>query len=512
MSGKENKNHNDKKKNGLNRRDFLKGVATTPAIGVFAYSAYVKGKEESEARVDLLGFDPARTPMDEAPAVRASALSPNDAINVGFIGIGIRGKQLMKAAGFARPGQLGKNEKLGTEGQDPLNIRVAGICDLYQPYLEWGVEASGGTALAYHHYKKMLESKDIDAVIIATPDHWHAPITADAARAGKHVYVEKCFTHNVPETFEVVQAVKENRIALQLGHQGRSSDVHATAREVVEKGLLGKITLIQTFTNRNTPNGAWVYRIPDGAGPHNIDWEQFLGSGPRREFDLKRFFRWRCYWDYGTGLSGDLLTHEWDAADLIMGGLGIPAAATASGGIYHFKDGREVPDVFQAVFEYPDRDLTLVYNATLANAWRREKLFMGTDGTMDLTSGVMVYADRNSERYKPMIQKGEIEVDKPIISYMQGEGRKLEAVTSPTQRWTIEKGLLMSFRRGGGTVNTAYLHVRNWLDAIRNGTRPSCHEDVAFREAITAHMATLSLKEGRRVRWDSERREIVLES
>lgn len=514
MSEKNNekKKNDEKSNNGLNRRDFLKGVATTPAIGAFAYATYKKGREESRARVDTLGFDPAGAPGegDNAPAT-LSTRSPNNTVNIGVIGVGIRGKQLMGAAGFAQPDQLGRNERLGTDGQEPLNIRITGICDLYEPYLEWGVKAAGGTAKSYKNYLEMLGAQDVDAVMIVTPDHWHAPIVMDAARAGKHVYVEKCFTHNIPETFEAVKTVKQNKVVLQLGHQGRSSDIHARAKEIVDKGLLGKVTLIQTFTNRNNPNGAWVYDIPKEAGPRNIDWEQFTGKGPKRELDLKRFFRWRCYWDYGTGLSGDLLTHEWDAVDMVMN-LGIPASAVASGGIYYYKDGREVPDLFQVTYEYPDRDLTVIYNATLANAWRRGKLFMGSDATMDLTNGVMVYADRNSQRYGEKIQSGEIEVERPIVSYMQGAGRRLEAVTSPTQQWTIEKGLLYSFTRRGGVVNTAYLHIKNWLEAIREGTRANCNEDVAFNEAITAHMATLSFKEGRRVRWDAARQEVVFGS
>lgn len=507
MSEKEKKS-NDRNGNGVNRRDFLKGVATTPAVGAFAYAAYRKSAEESESRADTLGFDPVRTPMDADEVRSQTAPSANDAIQVGVIGVGIRGKQLMKAAGFAASDQLRKGERLGTDGEEPLNIRVAGICDLFEDYTEWGVKASGGKAKRYKTYKEMLEAKDIDAVIVATPDHWHAPIVIDAARAGKHVYVEKCFTHNIPETFEAVKAVKENKVVFQLGHQHRQDSVHATAKEIVEKGLLGKVTLIQSWTNRNTPNGAWVYDIPENSGPHNVDWDQFVANRSKVPYDPKRFFRWRCYWDYGTGLSGDLLTHEWDAIDMIVG-LGMPGTAVASGGIYYFKDGREVPDVFQVTFEYPQKDLTVVYSATLANAWRRGKLLLGDDATMDLTDGIQVYADRNSRRYAEKIKSGEIEVDKPIVSYLQGAGRQLEAVTSPTQRWTIEKGLLYTFTRGGRTVNTAYLHIRNWLDVIRNGGRTDCNEDIAFNEAVTAHMATISFKEGRRVRWDKELQQVV---
>ncbi len=488
----------------VDRRKFLRGVATIPAVGAFSYVAYREGGRK-EDRLQDLGVKSA-----SARQVHDSAAgSPQDTIRVGIIGTGIRGKLLMVAAGFAQPHQLLEGETLGTDGQQPLNIRITGVCDAYKPYLDWGVEASGGTAKPYRDYRQLLESPEVDAVIIATPDHWHAPMTIAAAQAGKHVYVEKCFTHKVPETIEAVQAVKDNQIVLQLGHQFRSSPADHKAKEIVQNGLLGHISLIHTFTNRNTPDGAWLYSIPSEAGPHNVDWSRFLGNAPPVDFDLARFFQWRRYRDYGTGLSGDMFSHDWDIVDLIMGDLGIPATAVASGGIYYWKDGREVPDLYQVVYEYPDRGLTLVYNATLSNSWKRNKLFLGSDATMDLTEGIQVYADSRSKRFRDVLEKGDIEVDRPIVSYLPGGDWQLEAVTSATRRWTLAKGLLYTITPSGEVVNTSYLHLRDWFDSIREGRRSSCHEDIAFREAITAHMGTLSLKWGCRVRWDAQQQQVV---
>ena len=338
------------------RRDFLKGMAAAPALATLGTGAWARTAEADR-----------------------SILGSNDRIQVGVIGVGKRGQGLMISAGFAQPSQLeGRRQRLGTEGQAPLDIRIAAICDIYDSYADWGVTAAGQGARRYRTHQELLASKEIDAVIIATPDHWHAPMAGAAAHAGKHIYLEKCFTHQVPETFELLRAVKESKVVLQLGHQRRSGSLYSMARDVIQKNLLGKITLIQTFSNRNTANGAWVYAIPPDAGPHNIDWEQFLGNAPKRSFDLDRFFRWRKYWDYGTGLLGDLFSHEWDGVDVAMNGLGMPATAVASGGVYFWKEKREVPDVLQVVYEYPERDLTLVYNATQASSFPRGPLYMGS--------------------------------------------------------------------------------------------------------------------------------------
>ncbi|NVM01718.1 MAG: Gfo/Idh/MocA family oxidoreductase, partial [Candidatus Helarchaeota archaeon] len=369
-------------------------------------------------------------------------------------------------------------------------------------------EASGSRATVYEDHRKLLENKDIDVVIIATPDHWHAAQVIDAANAGKDIYVEKCMTHTIQEAKDLVKAVKVNKVIFQLGHQGRQSEIHKKAKEIVEQGMLGEITLVQTFTNRNRPTGAWQYDIPEDASPKNINWGRFLGKAPWREFDLKRIFRWRCYWDYGTGLSGDLLTHEWDGVNLIMG-TGIPHSVVASGGIYYWKDGREVPDVFQVAMEYPDRDVTVTYNATLANSFRRGKLFFGSDATLDLTGGLNVFVDKNSKRYAEKIKSGELRLLNPLLAYQAQSGRKIEEITSATEKWTIDKGLLYTFTPEGRMVNTTMLHLKNFFDCMRSRTPTDCNEDIGFEEAISAHMATQSYLQGRKIVWDKVRKEIV---
>ena len=397
------------------RRNALKALATTPVLGALAYGVYKKQKYTKTLNdvsdVFKLSSETASIPD----------LKPNgEQIRIGVIGYGGRGKYLLRAAGFATPQHLqgwiddAKKNKKDTrykdfKEQEDLNIVFAGICDIFDTFAEEGMAAGAniyregvggkmGTApKRYRHYKEMLADKDIDAVIIATPDHWHSTMVMDAAKAGKHVYVEKPLSWTVPETYMVRDIVKETGIVFQLGHQGRQIDCYHKAKEIIDKGLLGPISLIEVCTNRNDPNGAWVYDIHPDANPQTIDWKQYEGDperikeymdymtkynllkyvGPeaRDKFSLERFFRWRCWWDYSTGLSGDLLTHEYDAINQLMG-VGIPHSATSSGGVYFFKDGRTVPDVLQTTFEFPEKNLTMLYSATLASSRNRGKVIM----------------------------------------------------------------------------------------------------------------------------------------
>jgi predicted dehydrogenase len=353
----------------------------------------------------------------------------------------------------------------------------------------------------------MLESDEVDAVIIATPDHWHAQMTIDAVQAGKHVYCEKCMTRTVDETFKMVEAVKKSGKVFQLGHQQRQQDSHFKAKQIIRKNILGPISLVETTTNRNSPNGAWVYDIHEEATPENIDWEQFQGPALHKvPFSLERFFRWRCWFDYGTGLSGDLLSHEYDAVNQILE-LGIPKTALASGGIYFYKDGRDVPDVFQAVFEYPERDITLVYSATLANGRHRGRIFMGHDASMEVGYTLTVTAEPESTRYEDKIMNKIINTSLPLFTYRPGL-KGIDTVTSATEQYFATRGLMYTYR-GGRPVDTAHLHVKEWLDCIRHGGQPSCNIDRGFEEAITCHMATISYLEDRKVEWDPVNKRIV---
>jgi len=529
------------------RREVLKTLATVPVLGALAYGVYKKQKYVRTLRDVSDVFS-----LSNEKASIAPMQADGKPIRIGIIGCGIRGKQLLRAAGFSTPEKLqelidaSQKDSKDTrykdfKEQEDLNITITAVCDIFDTFAEEGIAAGaniyreglggkmGTPPKRYRYYKEMLASNEIDAVIIATPDHWHGTMAMDAAKAGKHVYLEKPLTWTVPETYAVRDIVKQTGIVFQLGHQGRQVDSYHKAKEILDKGLLGSISLIETCTNRNSPNGAWVYNIHPDASPKTVDWQQFDGDeerikeymdymskhnlmkyvGPdeRSKFSLERFFRWRCWWDYSTGLSGDLLTHEYDAINQLMN-VGIPSSATSSGGVYFFKDGRTVPDVLQTTFEFTDKNMTMLYSATQANSRQRGKVIMGHDASMEVGNTLTVMVDKNSTRYKEKIEKGIITPNVPFYTYVPGQS-KVDAITSPTELYFAQRGLLYSYL-GGKRYDTTYLHIREWLECIRNPKlKPSCGIDAAFEEAITAHMGTRAYLEGRTMYWDKDKEEIV---
>ena len=519
-----NLNISRKKSLLMNRRELLKGLATVPVLGAVAYGVYKKKSYEHYRKNTIIRELDMSMDEPEAPVK-----SEGEEIRIGLIGFGIRGKQLSQALGFILPEQLdelreaaltNKNDSryLDFKEQEDLNVRITAVCDIFDTYGKQAQEAAanihrggkgsvmGDPVKRYLNYKDLIAAPDVDAIVIASPDHWHGPMTIEAARAGKHVYCEKPLTWTVEETYDVRNVVKESGIIFQLGHQGRQTDAYQKAREAIEKGVLGPVTLIEVTTNRNSPNGAWVYPIHEDANPQTIDWEQFIGPAPWHDFSLERFFRWRCWWDYSTGLSGDLLTHEYDSINQIMD-VGIPHSAVSSGGVYFFKDGRTVPDVLQTVFEFPDKNLTVLYSATLASQLRRGKKVMGHDAYMEMGNTLTIYPDQRSTRYAENIERGIIKPDMPIYSYIPGRG--VDAVTSATERYFAERGLLYAYR-GGRRVDTTHLHLKEWIDAIRNGVQPSCDIDQAFEEAMAAHMGTLAYHHKKQIFWDKENEQIIV--
>jgi len=516
----------DQNKSKLSRRDILAGLAALPVVGVIGYGL-LRNKADAEKRNSSLLSDIKPEVQNGIPP-----LIIGDTLRVGIIGSGGRGGYLMKALGFVNSDRIdeytekGKTDKYWVQylndfrEQEDLNVKITAVCDIFDKNAEKAIRAGanihrtgkgskmGDAPKRYATYKELLASPDVDAVIIATPDHWHVPVALEAARNGKHVYCEKPLSWSIAETYEIRKTVKESGIVFQLGHQGRQTESYNVARSLIKQDVIGKISLIEVCTNRNDPNGAWVYDIAPEANEKTIDWKQFIGQAPWHDFSLERFFRWRCWWDYSTGLSGDLFTHEYDALNQILD-LGIPHSAMASGGIYFFKDGRTVPDVLNMAMEYPDRDLTLLYSATLASEKNRGKVIMGHDAYLELSDTLVVNVDPQSTRYKQKLEQGIIEPFKPIFSYVPGQGA-VDAVTSPTEKYFAGRGLLYTYR-DGKAVDTTHLHLREWINCIRagKGAQPSCNIDQAFEEAMTAHMGTISYKEGRRTYWDKEKEVIV---
>ncbi len=531
--GKEKKRSFSEENSG--RREALKALATIPVLGLFLVNLWEKYRRDKIKKSNILKDFVAER---KVPNVITN-ISNNRHLNIGIIGYGGRGGHLVRGAGFATKGWIDYATKAHNENklhkalatfmsQEDLNCSLLGVCDLFDVNLELAIDASkneirpGGKpkniAKKYKDYRDLLADENIDAVIVATPDHWHSRIVIDAAKAGKHVYCEKGLTRTFDEAVAVYDTVKNTGITFQLGHQNRQVEANEQARQIVEQGLLGPVNLVELTTNRNSSWGAWVWNIHEKANEKTIDWDMFQKPAPNKipfgEEALKRFFRWRCWYDYGTGLSGDLLSHDFDTINQIMN-IGIPKYASSTGGIYFYKDGRDVPDVWNATFEYPDKDLTLLYSATLSSNSPRGNRIMGHDATMIMGGqsgggsihGFRVTADNESTKYRDRIKDGIINTKYPMYSYSPGS-KQIDGVTSATSQYFASKGLLYTYR-DGKRVDPTHLHIKDWLNSIRSGGTPSCNIEVAFHEAVACHMATESYLQGRRIEWDPINRKLI---
>lgn len=513
--------------NKWSRRSILKGLAGVPFAGGVLIAAASEGLGSQKERNQIL-----KSLNISAERPPATGPMSGDPVRVGIIGYGGRGSHLCRVLGFAdnewlaeMKAQSDKNPKdtrlKDFLDQEDLNVKLTAICDVFDVQAELALNsfnANDNKITRYRTHQELIDSGTVDAVVIATPDHWHAPISIYALNAGIHVYVEKPMTHNVQETYDLREAAMKSTAVFAVGHQHRQTQSFLTAQSVIKENVLGHVSLVQANTNRNDDNGAWQYHIHELASPKTIDWEQFLGNAPYQPFNKEHFFRWRKWWAYGSGLSGDLMTHDYDRINCVLN-MGIPANVTASGGIYTHRDGRNVPDVMHINMEFPEfstgssqvkgkeKGMTLVYSATLGNQFNRGTLLMGHDGTMELGNRITIHADPQSTRYKEMLESRQMDTNTPIYQYdPAAEG--VDGITSATSKYFADKGLLWTYR-DGKRVDSTYLHLREWLSCIRNGGTPSCGIQEGFEEAITAHMGGLSYKLGRRIEWDQSSQKIV---
>jgi predicted dehydrogenase len=509
----------------MKRRTLLKALVGIPVLGVFAFELFKKWTYDQEKRnriIQELGLENMK-----APAIIKSSSSKSALLRIGLIGYGSRAVSHANGLGYMLPETAEAMKKNDTIkdwlAQEDLNVAITGICDVFDLHAETGLATArseyraGGATPAklpvkrYMSYQEMLDDKDIDAVMIATPDHHHAPITAAAARAGKHVYCEKSPAHSEEQLNEMYNAVKNSKIVYQLGHQITKSVIFQQAKDIISKNILGKITLVETTTNRNSADGAWIRNLDKDGKPKpgdekTIDWQQWLGSAPQVPFNIERYYNWTKYFDYDFGLIGQLFTHEFDSVNQLLR-IGIPKSVVSSGGIYYWKDGRDMPDVLQCSFEYPDHDMTLLYTATLGNSRNRGRVFMGHDASMEIGNSISITADSESTRYQKQIAAGLIDPTVPMVSFNPNRG-SIDAVTSATEKYYAARGLTTT-TINGVQVDVTYLHIKEWIDCIRNGKTPSADIEKAFEEGIACLMAHKSYVEKRRTEWDPVNRKIV---
>ena len=403
--------------------------------------------------------------------------SPNDRVNVGFIGFGIRGNILLEAV--KQTGQA----------------NLVAVSDCYQGHLTRAKERTEGkieTNLA--QYKALLERKDIDAVLLAPPDHWHLQMVVDALSAGKDVYIEKPMTYRIEDGPKMIEAAQGNNRVVQVGSQGRSSALQKKAREIVASGELGKVTKIVASYNRNSSTGAWNYPIPpDLKNDVNFNWQEWLGSAPKHAFDPERVFRYRKYWDYSGGISTDLFVHLITSIHFIMDAK-MPSRVVAEGGILNRKDGREVPDTLDALFEYPE-EFNVNMGSTFNNASTPEQgmMFLGTKGSLTLLgNSFSVAAENPREGYSYSIDSWPKSLQEEFLNM---DNHREEANPPIRLEGTV------TYKDQG--ADATLLHMLEFLDCVRSCKECSENAEVGHRAAAAGHMVNLSYLSCKRMVWDA---------
>src|ERR1035438_4917853 len=304
-------------------------------------------------------------------------VSANDRIRVALIGAGGMGS-----------GDAETSQKVP-------GVELVAVSDIYEGRLTRAKERWGKQLFTTRDYREVLARPDIDAVIVGTPDHWHAKISIDAMNAGKDVYCEKPMVQQVGDGRAVVETQKKTGRIMQVGSQRVSSIVYKKAQELLQAGAIGELNMVEAWWDRNDAIGAWQYSIPPDATPENIDWNTFLGRAPKVPFEPVRLFRWRNYRGYGTGVAGDLFVHLFSGMHFVTGAIG-PIRVYATGGLRFWKDGRDVPDLLLGLYDYeataqhPAFNLALRVNFEDGSEENSGFRFIGSEGIMTIGSGVTI--------------------------------------------------------------------------------------------------------------------------
>lgn len=403
--------------------------------------------------------------------------SPNDRVSLGFIGFGIRGNILFEAA------------------KETQQANLVEVCDCYRGHLDRAKERTEGKIETnFANYRKLLDRKDIDAVVVATPDHWHKRIVLDALSAGKDVYIEKPMTYKIEDGPAIIEAAREHKRIVQAGSQWVSSDQLKRARQIVASGKLGKVTKITASYNRNSSTGAWNYPIPaDLQEGTNFNWSEWLGPAPKVAYSPERVFRYRKYWDYSGGISTDLFVHLITSIHFIMDAK-MPKSVAANGGILYRHDGREVPDTLDALFDYGDFVVNIAGTFNSASTAGQGIQLLGTEGSLSIALGANMVEQPESKRegYEYSIDSWPKAMQE---AFMNADNHRAESQgTAKAPPETIDFP-----EKPDATV----LHMANFIDAVR--TRQSSYEtaEVGHHAAAAGHMVNLSYRSGKRMHWDA---------
>lgn len=442
----------------LNRRSFLKTAGAVSASTLLGTRVHALTAQQSEP---------------------AGPVSANDHIQIALIGAGGQGQGDTKTA-VQVPG-----------------VKLVAVADCYDGRLEHSKEVWGADVFTTRNYKEVLERKDIDAVIIGTPDHWHKQIAIDAMKAGKDVYCEKPMIHVYADGPEMIETARTTKRIMQVGSQRVSSMVYAKAKELLAAGAIGQLNMVTARWDRNSSLGAWNYTVPLDASTETCDWPQFLGNAPKIPFNAEHFFQWRKWKAYGTGVAGDLFVHLFSGTHFITGSHG-PTRGMATGGLRFWKDGRDAPDVMLGLFDYREGfNLSLRVNFVDGGEESEGLIFTGSEGTMEI-AGHSVSVARVPREKEPGLT---------VSTFAESMQRRIEDAYGQKYPRTHPTGEpatgFEKFVTPEG-YSDSYDHFKNFFEAVR--TRKPVVEDAVFgyRAAGAALLSNLSMEKGAIMHWDPD--------
>jgi len=447
----------------LNRRNFLKVASTATAASALGIKTHA---------------------LKTIPLEAATPLAANDHIQLALIGAGIQGQGDTRTA-VQVPG-----------------VKLVAVADCYNGRLDHSKELWGSDIFTTRDYKEILARKDVDAVLIATPDHWHKQIAVDAMKAGKDVYCEKPMVHAHPEGPEMIEAARSTNCILQIGSQRVSSIIYAKAKELLASGAIGQLNMVSAHWDRNSAMGAWDYTVPLDASTETCDWDRFLGNAPKIPFNAEHFFQWRKWKAYGTGVAGDLFVHLFSGTHFITGSNG-PTRAMATGGLRFWKDGRDALDVLLGLFDYREGfNLSLRVNFVDGGEESEGLVFTGSEGTIEIGSN-FVTVSRVPREKDPGLMIGTYTED--MQKRIRDAHREKYPPSHPSgppasgfEKYVAPEG-----------YRDSYGHFSNFFSAVRS--RKPVVEDAVFgyRAAGAALLCNLSIERGETVKWDPDAMKIV---
>ena len=419
-------------------------------------------------------------------------VSANDKVRIALIGSGIIGHYDTDTA-LKVPG-----------------VELVAVCDLYQGRLDRAREKWGKDIFVTRNYKEVLARKDIDAVLVCTCDHWHDHICIDALKAGKHVYCEKPMVHHVNEGHAVIAAQKASGKTLQVGSQSASSVLFLEAQKYFKQGIIGDLSYAEAYTDRNSANGAWNYTIPSDASPSTIDWNMFLGDAPKVAFDPVRFFHWRNYKAYGTGVAGDLFVHNFTGLHTVTGSLG-PKQVFALGALNYWKDGRDAYDLVTGIMQYPKtaqhpafQFFTRVNLADGAGGGSSTRL-IGTEGVIEIKGNSILI-----KHFKRPVAPGIGGYDS-MESFPKAMQESLlkeynEKYSSEDKKTKTFTDIVFEAPRG---YDSRLDHMINFFESVRTGSKVLEDASFGLRAAAPALLCNTSSDAKKAINWDPKNMRIV---